>query len=595
MDNKHIKKLNTNIFETLNNFVGGVRDHMRIQGLPVEGGNGGGYSQRPKHVIIEWEEEGGVKSHDLTLYHGTPTNFEEFETGSFGRHDGGYLGRGIYFTNDYSYAESYTTNNGENNGYILTAKITVKNPYIVTDKIYGTRPLAFNSLIGTNNSSHTTKKLKDMGYDSVILKHESDDTYDRDDELQDEFIELCVFDTDNIEIINKEIIGDGEEVVFDDDEYYDDEYEEEYEFVEYDRDDYIADNDTDSDIYESSTILTYESFINENYDDVKARIKKSIADRKSGKVDTKIQNRTFNLQQELDKLCRLIVDKMVDKTYESAIETKKFNDRQPDKNEIPRVYVDYISPIFMKEDLRDNVSDFDVLQEFMSSCKLTIEFMTKSIAKTKKGYDSDNEGVFKPDSYYNSKVIIYIEDSVVEDANTKTKESNIEDLDRSDFNFIIYPSEDTFSTLLHEMKHAYDYWISNGKAVKQSKEYTDRKNVVKKIKSSDNITDSDREVVDKQFKEYRNLPHEIEARLAQALKDTSAIDVNVGENGVEVNLKPWKEYFDSVKLFIRGWKDLPTKQQNRITKKIRKYYWGEKIREMRRAERKQSRNNKKED
>jgi hypothetical protein len=48
---KYIKK-----FETLNNFIGGVIDHMRIQGVPVENGQGG-FSQRPKHVIMEDEEE----------------------------------------------------------------------------------------------------------------------------------------------------------------------------------------------------------------------------------------------------------------------------------------------------------------------------------------------------------------------------------------------------------------------------------------------------------------------------------------------------------------------------------------------------------
>jgi hypothetical protein len=586
-DNKlsRIKKNDNVIFETLNNFVGGVRDHMRTQGLPVEGGNAGGYSQRPKHVIIEWEEEGGVKSHDLTLYHGTPTNFEEFNTGKFGQHDGGYLGRGIYFTNDYSYAESYTTNNGENNGYVLTAKIQVKNPYIVTDMIYSTRPLAFNSLLGTHNSTETTKKLKDMGYDSVILKYDSTDTYDRDEELQDEFIEICVFDTDNIEIIDKEIIGDGEEIYDYEDDY---EYEEEYEFVEYDLDDYNADNDTDSDVYESVDILSFESYVNENYDDVKNRIKKTRADRQSGIVDTKIQNRTYNLQHELDKLCRVMVDIMVDKTYESAIESKKFNDRQPDKDEIPRKYVDYISPIFMKEDLRDSVSDFDILQEFISSCKLTIEFMTDEVARKKKGYDSSEKGVFKPETYYNSKVIIYIEDSVVEKANTITKESDINELSRSDYNFIIYPSEDTFSILLHEMKHAYDYWVSNGRATKQSKEYSNRRRLSKELNKKDKLSDNENEFVDKQFKEYRNLPHEIEARLTQALKDTSAIDINVGDNGVEANLKPWKEYLDSVKLFIRGWKDMPSKQQIRMTKKIRKYYWGEKVKSIRINNKKES-------
>ena len=127
----------------------------------------------------------------LVLYHGTSKEFDKFSTRYFiaGSGDGGWLGRGIYFTNDYDYAESY--------GKVIKAEIDIKNPYILTDENYSRAPLRLIRELKVDNSTEVTQKLKEMGYDSVMLKYK--DGYVQND--NEYFIEVCVFDVENIKII----------------------------------------------------------------------------------------------------------------------------------------------------------------------------------------------------------------------------------------------------------------------------------------------------------------------------------------------------------------------------------------------------------
>lgn len=139
---------------------------------------------------------------DLILYHGTNNDFNAFDLNFFnsGSGDGGWLGRGIYLTNDYEYAESY--------GDVLECKVSLNNPYILTDYQYSTRPQKLNNELSANNSSETTKKLKDMGYDSVILKYK-----DETRSWLDEFIEVCVFNPSSIKILKRYEHGDDSKEV----------------------------------------------------------------------------------------------------------------------------------------------------------------------------------------------------------------------------------------------------------------------------------------------------------------------------------------------------------------------------------------------
>ena len=122
------------------------------------------------------------------MYHGTEKEFDSFDLKFFnqGSGDGGWLGYGIYLTNDIEYAETY--------GDVLVCEVTVENPLVLKDELYSRRPEKLAQDLDVSNSRGVTKKLKEKGYDSVML------TYD---ENWGKFIEICVFDPSNIKVLRR--------------------------------------------------------------------------------------------------------------------------------------------------------------------------------------------------------------------------------------------------------------------------------------------------------------------------------------------------------------------------------------------------------
>ena len=146
-----------------------------------------GINKLIKNVVKNFLIQENKNYSDLVLYHGTKNNFNDFDLKYFnhGSSDGGWLGYGIYLTNDYEYAESY--------GDVLVCNVKLENPYILKEFSYSTRPEKLIKELGVNNSREVTNKLKEIGYDSVLLTYEDNGT----------FIEVCVFDTSKVKILKK--------------------------------------------------------------------------------------------------------------------------------------------------------------------------------------------------------------------------------------------------------------------------------------------------------------------------------------------------------------------------------------------------------
>lgn len=132
-----------------------------------------------------------------TLYHGTKNKFNNFDLKFFnsGAGDNGWLGYGIYLTNDYEYAESY--------GDVLECKVNINKPYILTNFLYSIKPEKLRNELKVNSSREITNKLKNTGYNSVLLEY-FDDTRSR----LDKFIEINVFNPNDITIIHRYEHGD---------------------------------------------------------------------------------------------------------------------------------------------------------------------------------------------------------------------------------------------------------------------------------------------------------------------------------------------------------------------------------------------------
>lgn len=120
----------------------------------------------------------------MDLYHGTEEDFDSFSLRYFNRGsgDGGWLGYGIYLTNDFDYAESY--------GDVLVCSVNVRNPLVLTDHLYSSRPYKLANKFGARGARELTFKLKSEGYDSVILTYKD----------PDRFFEVCVFDPKKVTI-----------------------------------------------------------------------------------------------------------------------------------------------------------------------------------------------------------------------------------------------------------------------------------------------------------------------------------------------------------------------------------------------------------
>lgn len=114
----------------------------------------------------------------LVVYHGG-TASTEFSNRYFnsGSGDGGWLGKGFYFTPDYDYAQSYVDN--DERKQLLEVFVTAKNPYIIQNSLengsYSTSPTKLMNELNAKNSSEVQKALKDQGYDSIILKDYEDE------------------------------------------------------------------------------------------------------------------------------------------------------------------------------------------------------------------------------------------------------------------------------------------------------------------------------------------------------------------------------------------------------------------------------------
>jgi hypothetical protein len=280
------------------------------------------------------------------------------------------------------------------------------------------------------------------------------------------------------------------------------------------------------------------------------------------------KSRFYKLQKEIEELAYMIMVKSCDKTVKEALESKAYYDKKPDN--IKRNMINSFFPVYLQYDITDKDKEkFDALLDFINNYKLKIYFKWYK----DKDKEPEEDGVFRPIKMYESdeiEIVIpyHLKEIVNDDFNEGKTESG------NDLIYDLY-KEDYLSTLIHELKHAYDYWISDGKAVYQSDEYRARKKKSDELKKSDNLESSEREFIDKQFKEYQNLPHEIQARLVQTAKSVDAYKMDY--DTFKYYMIPWDEYYKNFTSNFSGWKNIPFKYKRRLDKKIKKYYWNQKI------------------
>jgi hypothetical protein len=128
--------------------------------------------------------------------------------------------------------------------------------------------------------------------------------------------------------------------------------------------------------------------------------------------------------------------------------------------------------------------------------------------------------------------------------------------------FSLYKMQHYFkSTLLYELQHAYDNWISKGKALKFNDIANDDM-YIKYMSNLQTLKEEELEYVSKKYKEYQNSPDEINARFNQCVYKIDFYNLDL-EKTYELEkevfviqpfnsiLKDFKRNFDGYVFFIR--------------------------------------------
>jgi len=133
------------------------------------------------------------------------------------------------------------------------------------------------------------------------------------------------------------------------------------------------------------------------------------------------------------------------------------------------------------------------------------------------------------------------------------------------------------STLLHELQHAYDGFISKGKALidkKQMRTDDRREELMLKSKRSE-LTPEEIKELDKSYNDYLRYTHEINARFAQVIKVLGFVETVYGDSPYEdfgKKLVEWDRVMTQFRYLFSGWDIMSGKMKKRLMGRLYKIY-----------------------
>jgi ADP-Ribosyltransferase in polyvalent proteins/Large polyvalent protein associated domain 22 len=115
-------------------------------------------------------EDGKAGGKPMVVYHGTASDFDVFEHGHPSKKDGGWLGKGFYFTDRPSVANSYTNLKAGSTPNVMPVYLSLKNP-AYKEGLDAKEKLMFADLRGEHRKlSAETERLRAKGHDGIIWK-----------------------------------------------------------------------------------------------------------------------------------------------------------------------------------------------------------------------------------------------------------------------------------------------------------------------------------------------------------------------------------------------------------------------------------------
>ncbi len=158
-------------------------------------------------------------------------------------------------------------------------------------------------------------------------------------------------------------------------------------------------------------------------------------------------------------------------------------------------------------------------------------------------------------------IVFKVDENILYDYIIENHEKYSKEEIKEELYYVIYSSR-LISVIRHELQHAYDYYISDGKfnSDKKSKDFYSKR--------VDNDGEIDPEAKQKQKVKYFRLQHEINARFTQTISELNGYGL-VNNDGSMVTLK---DYLEGFKKKFLAWDLMTPKIQKYLMRRASQYY-----------------------
>ncbi len=147
------------------------------------------------------------------------------------------------------------------------------------------------------------------------------------------------------------------------------------------------------------------------------------------------------------------------------------------------------------------------------------------------------------------------------------------------YSFYRWNVEQFESTLVHELIHAYDAYRSKGKFASQQNndkyQEIQRKSQNAKLKSKLSVDDIDK--LTRAHTQYLRLPHEINARFNQQVRNVIKKGINQFDKEFNFTIISFDEFYKKFIDGFIGWDQMTPKIKKNIQKKVYKFYYDLKL------------------
>ena len=216
--------------------------------------------------------------------------------------------------------------------------------------------------------------------------------------------------------------------------------------------------------------------------------------------------------------------------------------------------------------------EFEILNDFIDIMNTMIYFKKYDKVSVPKSTKGDFRFSLINKKIGPNEITLYYDDMLLKDLRIKKKETTNFDSSMI-YTTLFFKFNDT---LLHELQHAYDAYRSLGKALKKDKKFIEDFKRKEEIESKSNITEEDLEYISKVYKDYLNLPHEINARFIQAINRVSFYTIDF--EGEDDDLKmyhimyPLRDVIKDFKIKFHGWNQLSEKYKRKLIRKVSQFW-----------------------